>query len=253
GAEFYNLNFGPSVLADVDFTAAPTLTTNVAVINFPRTSGSFWPGGQSDRFAARFTGTVFAPSDGRYTFFSASDDGALVYIDGQLVVNDGENHGTGEASGTILLSAGAHPFETRFFENGGDAVLVVSWTGPGFAKQIIPAAAFSPWQVLRWREAGSAVLVRTNDLATLSATLELSLRLAGTSQVQVVAFDADTLSSTQLVTIVALPDMDHDGIPDRDDPDIDGDGLSNVQEAQLGTDPRKPDTDGSRMAKTDSR
>src|SRR5439155_19120577 len=42
-AQFYNLNFGPSVLADVDFTAAPTLTTNVAQINYPVTSGSFWP------------------------------------------------------------------------------------------------------------------------------------------------------------------------------------------------------------------
>ncbi|MEO7678364.1 MAG: Ig-like domain-containing protein, partial [Verrucomicrobiota bacterium] len=39
-------------------------------------------------------------------------------------------------------------------------------------------------------------------------------------------------------------DFDGDGIPDTDDPDIDGDGISNVDELALGTDPRKPDTDG---------
>ncbi|PYM12846.1 MAG: hypothetical protein DME18_10345, partial [Verrucomicrobia bacterium] len=220
-AQFYNLNFGPSVLADVDFTAAPTLTTNVAQINYPVTSGSFWPGGQPDRFAARFTGTVFAPAGGQYTFYSSSDDGSAVYIDGQLVVNNDGNHPTREASGTVTLIAGVHTFEARFYEYNGDA-----------------------WRVLRWSESGSAVLVQTSNLATLTATLELNRGVPGTSQVQVVAFDADTLGSTQLVTIVALPDIDHDGIPDRDDPDIDGDGLTNAQEMQLGTDPRNPDTDG---------
>lgn len=39
-------------------------------------------------------------------------------------------------------------------------------------------------------------------------------------------------------------DFDGDGIPDADDPDIDGDSLSNTNELALGTDARKPDTDG---------
>jgi hypothetical protein len=39
-------------------------------------------------------------------------------------------------------------------------------------------------------------------------------------------------------------DLDHDGIPDSEDPDVDGDGLSNDQEAILGTNPGKVDTDG---------
>ncbi|MDB6036537.1 MAG: hypothetical protein JWM99_378, partial [Verrucomicrobiales bacterium] len=39
-------------------------------------------------------------------------------------------------------------------------------------------------------------------------------------------------------------DFDGDGIADVDDPDIDGDGLTNAEELALGTDPRNPDTDG---------
>lgn len=42
-------------------------------------------------------------------------------------------------------------------------------------------------------------------------------------------------------------DLDHDGNPDFNDSDIDGDGLTNRQEATLHTDPLIPDTDGDGM------
>jgi|GEM_PF-3497654 len=44
--------------------------------------------------------------------------------------------------------------------------------------------------------------------------------------------------------VVSGPDLDGDGIPDDQDPDDDNDGLSDVDEISLGTDPRNPDTDG---------
>lgn len=49
------------------------------------------------------------------------------------------------------------------------------------------------------------------------------------------------------VTVSVAPligDLDGDGIPDDQDPDIDGDSLANTNEVVLGTDPRKVDTDG---------
>lgn len=56
-------------------------------------------------------------------------------------------------------------------------------------------------------------------------------------------FNHDT-DNCRLVYNPDQADMDHDGIGDVCDDDIDGDGLTNAQETALGTDPRNPDTDG---------
>ena len=45
-----------------------------------------------------------------------------------------------ERSVTVRLSTGYHRLRTEFFENQGPAGLVMSWRGPGIAKQPIPAA-----------------------------------------------------------------------------------------------------------------
>ena len=46
-----------------------------------------------------------------------------------------------------------------------------------------------------------------------------------------------------LITDIGSDDTDGDGIPDADE-DLDEDGLTNIEEQALGTDPLKPDTDG---------
>lgn len=48
-------------------------------------------------------------------------------------------------------------------------------------------------------------------------------------------------------------DIDIDGVGDKKDPDIDGDGLPNDKEVAIGTSPTKPDTDGDKVNdKTDA-
>jgi putative heme-binding domain-containing protein len=94
---------------------------------------------QADRFALRFTGNILAPKTGKYTFFTASDDGSRLYIGKRQVVNNDGLHGMVERSGTIDLTAGSHPIVVTYFDNGGGDGLIVSWSGPSIRKQKIPA------------------------------------------------------------------------------------------------------------------
>ena len=96
---------------------------------------------REDDFAFRYTGYVQVPTDGTYTFSTASDDGSQLFIGSTLVVDNDGLHGTREKSGQIGLKAGLHAITVTFFERGGYQQLNVSYAGPGLAKTVIPAGA----------------------------------------------------------------------------------------------------------------
>jgi len=97
---------------------------------------------RNDNFAYVYTGYIYAPTDGKYTFFTSSDDGSKLYIGSDVVVDNDGGHSVQERSGEIALQKGYHPIRTEYFDYTGDQALTVSWSGPGFAKQAIPAAAY---------------------------------------------------------------------------------------------------------------
>ncbi|MGA3286962.1 MAG: alpha-L-arabinofuranosidase C-terminal domain-containing protein [Bacteroidota bacterium] len=90
-----------------------------------------------ENFAVQYLGYIKIPKDGLYTFFTNSDDGTLLSIDGSLIVGNDGHHAPQEESGTIVLKAGFHPITVGFFQAGGGKVLDVSIEGPGIQKQII--------------------------------------------------------------------------------------------------------------------
>ncbi len=102
---------------------------------------TFVPGGVQDGFATRQTASISVMSPGRYTFYTRSDDGSRLYINDKQVVNNDGLHGQTEKSGRIRLAAGTHKIVVTYFDNGGADGLTVSWKGPGFKKQRIPASA----------------------------------------------------------------------------------------------------------------
>lgn len=75
--------------------------------------------GVSERFewfAIRYTGRVAFATSGTYTFRLKSDDGARLYIDGVLVVDNDGVHALQERTGTINLSAGPHDVVIEYFQ-----------------------------------------------------------------------------------------------------------------------------------------
>ena len=118
-----------------DFTALPI--NNFGVLNnFDITAL-----GATTNYAFQFIGYINAPAEGEYTFFTTSDDGSVLSIGDQLVVDNDGVHPPVQAEGTIGLKAGLHAIRVGYFQQTGGNSLSVSWTGPGFSTEVIPAGA----------------------------------------------------------------------------------------------------------------
>ncbi|MBN1806481.1 MAG: hypothetical protein JW837_14630 [Sedimentisphaerales bacterium] len=97
-----------------------------------------------DNFSVQWAGEVEAAFTETYTFYTNSDDGVRLWVDGQLLVDNWTDHATTENRGTVDLVAGnTYGLLMEYYENGGGAVAQLSWSGPHTPKQIIPQAALS--------------------------------------------------------------------------------------------------------------
>jgi len=95
-------------------------------------------------FSIQWEGRIYAPTTGNYVFATNSDDGSLLYIDGQLVVDNGGHHGDRYVEGRITLEEGFHDIILRYFQDGGGRKIELWWTPPGRGKEQVPAEFLSP-------------------------------------------------------------------------------------------------------------
>ncbi|MHC4206376.1 MAG: PA14 domain-containing protein, partial [Planctomycetota bacterium] len=97
-----------------------------------------------DNFSARWTGEVEAAFTETYTFYPRTDDGARLYVDGQLLVDRWVDRSATENRGTIDLIAGnTYSLVMEYYENTGGAVAELRWSSPRTPKQLIPQAALA--------------------------------------------------------------------------------------------------------------
>jgi acyl-CoA thioesterase I len=96
----------------------------------------------ADSFALRFSGYIMIPTTGAYFFYTNSDDGSALFIDGNKVVDNDGIHGPQERSGSVALGWGLHAISALFFEQAGGQILTVSWQGPGIGRSAIPDSLF---------------------------------------------------------------------------------------------------------------
>jgi glucose/arabinose dehydrogenase len=125
---------------NIDLTA-PKLSRIDGTVNFNWGNGSPDASIGVNTFSARWTGQVQAQYNETYTFYTSSDDGARLWVNGQQVINRWVDQGTTEVAGTIALVAGQkYDIRLEYFENGGSAVSKLSWSSASQVKQIIPQA-----------------------------------------------------------------------------------------------------------------
>jgi len=94
---------------------------------------------RDEHFALRFEGLIDVAADGLYEFFTESDDGSALYIDGKPVVDNNKLQGMTERGGMVALKKGLHQIDVRYFNAVGGMGLAVRWAGPKTPKAKIPA------------------------------------------------------------------------------------------------------------------
>jgi cytochrome c2 len=115
--------------------AEKTSARNFDLKTIKLAGGKSLPGGN---FTVKFEGLIEIPSGGEYRFWTKSDDGSVLWIDGKKVVDNDGIHGPIERSGRVRLTKGRHGVELGFSQSGGGYELSVSWQPPGGKRSRIP-------------------------------------------------------------------------------------------------------------------
>ncbi len=88
--------------------------------------------------AVKFTSQLIIETTGSFGFFTRSDDGSKLWIDGKEVVDNDGNHGVKEKGGGVSLQQGTHDIEVIWYNGGGDGWLDVYYQSASKPKQILP-------------------------------------------------------------------------------------------------------------------
>lgn len=108
------------------YTSALNVRPQDFSIGFPGVTERF------EWFAIDYSGRFWVEKPGLYRFRLVSDDGAILYIDGQMVVDNDGVHSPEVRRGSIRLDGGIHTIRVPYFQGPRDTVaLLLEVAGPG--------------------------------------------------------------------------------------------------------------------------
>ncbi len=132
GQYYANPNLGTLVLSRTD-----------PYVAFDWGGGSPAPGMSGSNFSVRWTGQVQPRYSQAYTFFTDTDDGARLWVNGQLLV---DNWGSiGEANGTVTLQAGLkYDLKMEYVQRDGSSSAQLSWSSQSQRREVVPQSQLYP-------------------------------------------------------------------------------------------------------------
>ena len=136
----------------------------------------FNAGAGNNNVEARWYGDITIPNNGiagnPISFGLSSDDGSMLYIDGNAVVSDNNYQGAPgypslQATDTVDLTPGVHTIDIEYYNGGGAAAIWAQWDPTGGDNSVdIPNSAFSseqPVNGLTVNGTGTLTLSHTNS------------------------------------------------------------------------------------------
>jgi YD repeat-containing protein len=218
---------------NMDFTGSFIQRTD-ATVNFNWGTGSPDAAIGADTFSVLWTGQVQPQWSETYTFYTNTDDGVKLWVNGQLIVDYPQNQSATEHSGSITLSGGVkYDLRMEYFENGGDARAELRWSSGSTPKAIIPQSQLYPTDsvtpallnatsatgdlthvYLRFNEAMNAATATTAGNYTLSGGLTVSSATISSDKkvVTVTASGNVTLGTTTVTASASVKNLEQEAI-----------------------------------------
>jgi hypothetical protein len=121
------------------YTSALNVPTRNFDEGFPGVSKRF------EWFAIDYAGKFWIEKPGDYKFSLLSDDGAKLYIDDEVVIDNDGIHSPATVDGSVTLSGGIHHIRVSYFQGPRFQVaLVLSVAGPGEQPRVFNTDEFKP-------------------------------------------------------------------------------------------------------------
>ena len=120
-----------------NWSALPEFSTLTPVASGELTEFTDSPRQQNQFYGFRYTTTLYVPEADEYTFYTVSDDGSALYVNGQLVVDNDGLHSTRERQGSINLPQGEHDIVVEYFNRAGRATFEVLYESSSISKQVL--------------------------------------------------------------------------------------------------------------------
>lgn len=95
-----------------------------------------------DNVSIIWDGKIKTPRNGDYQFTTRSDDGARLWIDDRLIIDDWRKHAVEDQSASIYLEKGYHDIKIEYFDEGGYAVMKLLWIIPGTRRSKVISSSF---------------------------------------------------------------------------------------------------------------
>jgi alpha-L-fucosidase len=86
-----------------------------------------------------FKGYILIPANDMYAFYTGSDDGSNLWIDGEKIIDNDGLHGTREIESAVALMKGYHEIRVGYFNKTGSDGITVSIRSTSLKKQVIPS------------------------------------------------------------------------------------------------------------------
>jgi len=129
-----------------DFTGAAVSQID-PIIKFGSTQ---WPnavpisGMDREWWSAIWVGSIDIPLADTYTFSTYSDDGVILMIDGNPIIENWTGHASTLDQATIALTAGKHQIQIRYYNSHGGANLDLLWSSAAIPQDYVPQVVLYP-------------------------------------------------------------------------------------------------------------